>query len=153
MTLESTTWHISLLCKSIRGPFHDEHANKVSRHSKKLYAWETGPVDDMSILLLCGECDFKVSLKYILQFVEYMLTICLYKIISDSAFIDRKIKFQIPPKSNVALKLLRNQLGSLLAHQFRGKTLSESQILWNELSLMVLGKVKVDEGTPSILIS
>lgn len=30
------------------------------RHSKKLYAWETGPVDDTSMLLLCGECDFKV---------------------------------------------------------------------------------------------
>jgi len=31
------------------------------RHSKKLYAWETGPVDDISLLLLCGECDFKVG--------------------------------------------------------------------------------------------
>lgn len=32
-----------------------------SRHSKKLYAWETGPVDDVALMLLCGECDFKVS--------------------------------------------------------------------------------------------
>lgn len=31
-----------------------------SRQSKKLYVWETGPVDDMAMLLLCGECDFKV---------------------------------------------------------------------------------------------
>ena len=30
-------------------------------HSKKLYAWETGPADDLAILLLCGECDFKVG--------------------------------------------------------------------------------------------
>ncbi|RDB29553.1 putative helicase C15C4.05 [Hypsizygus marmoreus] len=97
-------------------------------HSKKLYAWETGPVDDMAMMLLCGECDFKL--------------------ISDSAFIDRKIKFRVAPKANVALKFLRSQLGSLLAHQFRGKTLTESQILWNEIALMVLGKVKV-EADPS----
>lgn len=32
-----------------------------SRHSKKLYAWETGPAEDISLLLLCGECDFKVG--------------------------------------------------------------------------------------------
>ncbi|KAF5377628.1 hypothetical protein D9615_005290 [Tricholomella constricta] len=102
-------------------------------HSKRLYAWETGPVDDMSMLLLCGECDFKI--------------------ISDSAFIDRKIKFRISPKSNIALKFLRTQLGSLLAHQFRGKTLTESQILWNEISLMALGKVKLDaEEQPIVLI-
>ena len=30
------------------------------RHSKKLYAWETGPADDLSLVLLCGEQDFKV---------------------------------------------------------------------------------------------
>ena len=32
------------------------------RHSKKLYAWETAPIDDLAMLLLCGECDFKVCL-------------------------------------------------------------------------------------------
>jgi ATP-dependent RNA helicase DHX29 len=30
-------------------------------HSKKLYAWETCPVDDRALLLLCGESEFKVS--------------------------------------------------------------------------------------------
>lgn len=25
-----------------------------------MYAWETGPVDDLALLLLCGEPDFKV---------------------------------------------------------------------------------------------
>lgn len=77
------------------------------------------------------------------------------QLISDSAFIDRKIKFRISSKSNIALKFLRGQLGSLLAHQFRGKILTESQILWNDISLMVLGKIKVeDEGSepPVILI-
>ncbi|KAJ3995009.1 P-loop containing nucleoside triphosphate hydrolase protein [Lentinula boryana] len=103
-------------------------------HSKKLYAWETGPVDDMAMLLLCGEVDFKL--------------------ISNAAFIDRKIKFQVAPKTNIALKFLRTQLASLLGYQFRGKILTESQILWNELALMVLGKVKIeDPHAPSITIS
>jgi ATP-dependent RNA helicase DHX29 len=71
------------------------------------------------------------------------------QLISDSAFIDRKIKFRIPPKSNIALKFLRSQLSALLAHQFRGKFLAESQIFWNEVALKVLGKgkMKEDEGT------
>lgn len=29
--------------------------------SRKLYAWETGPVDDLALILLCGEADTKVS--------------------------------------------------------------------------------------------
>lgn len=33
------------------------------RHSKKLYAWETAPVDDLALLLLCGEAEFKVCLR------------------------------------------------------------------------------------------
>ncbi|KII93254.1 hypothetical protein PLICRDRAFT_35442 [Plicaturopsis crispa FD-325 SS-3] len=102
-------------------------------HSKKLYAWETSPVDDMAMLLLCGEADFKL--------------------VSNSAFIDRKIKFQISPKAGVALKHLRSQLASILAQQFRGKPLSESQVLWNETALSVLGKVKVDdEENESIVV-
>lgn len=95
-------------------------------HSKKLYAWETGPVDDMALLLLCGEVDFKL--------------------ISNSTFLDRKIRFQIPSKCNIALKFLRTQLVGLLSTQFRIKPLSESQYKWNELSLMILGKVKPEEG-------
>ncbi|KAG6879737.1 hypothetical protein C0992_012340 [Termitomyces sp. T32_za158] len=30
-------------------------------HSKRLYVRETGPVDDMAVLLLCGDCDYKVN--------------------------------------------------------------------------------------------
>ncbi|KIK71157.1 hypothetical protein GYMLUDRAFT_66365 [Collybiopsis luxurians FD-317 M1] len=102
-------------------------------HSKKLYAWETSPLDDMAMLLLCGEAEFKL--------------------ISNSAFIDRKVKFQIAPKTNIALKYLRTQLASLLAYQFRGKVLSETHILWNELALMVLGKIKIEDSSgPSITI-
>ena len=33
------------------------------RQSKKLYAWETGPVDDLAMVLLCGEPEFKVCVR------------------------------------------------------------------------------------------
>lgn len=33
------------------------------RQSKKLYAWETGPVDDLAMVLLCGEPEFKVCIS------------------------------------------------------------------------------------------
>lgn len=76
---------------------------------------------------------------------------------SDSAFIDRKVKFHIPPKPNVAIKILRTHLGAVLAQQFRGKPLSESQGRWFELALMVLGKIKLDpvggDEPVSVLIS
>lgn len=91
-------------------------------HSKKLYAWETGPVDDLAMLLLCGESDFKL--------------------VSDTAVIDRKIKFNIPAKTNVALKLLREHLYDILSTQFRGQPLVESHVVWNDVAQMVLGKIK-----------
>ncbi|KAJ7181792.1 P-loop containing nucleoside triphosphate hydrolase protein [Mycena crocata] len=94
-------------------------------HSKKLYAWETGPVDDLAMLLLCGDADFKL--------------------VSNAAFIDRKIKFQVSPKCNIALKFLRSHLASILAQQFRSKPLTESQVLWSDIALSVLGKEKLLE--------
>ncbi|KAF9240899.1 P-loop containing nucleoside triphosphate hydrolase protein [Melanogaster broomeanus] len=96
-------------------------------HSKKLYAWETGPMDDLAILLLCGECDFKL--------------------ISDTAIVDRKIKYRLTPKANVAMKILRNQLSSIAAQKFRGKPMTESQVRWHELAMTALGRVKLDAET------
>ncbi|KAJ2920247.1 hypothetical protein MD484_g9, partial [Candolleomyces efflorescens] len=91
-------------------------------HSKKLYAWETGPVDDLAMLLLCGETDFKL--------------------LSDTAVIDRKIKFSISAKTHVALKYLREHLFDILSTQFRGQPLTETHVLWNELAANILGKIK-----------
>lgn len=79
------------------------------------------------------------------------LTHSCIKLISDSTFIDRKIKFRVSPKANVALKILRSQLGTLLAQQFRGKPLSESQYLWFDLALMVLGKTKIEADEGNVL--
>ena len=46
------------------------------------------------------------------------------------------------PKTNIALKFLRDQLAALLASQFRGRPLSETQIEWNSVAMTVLGKLK-----------
>jgi len=59
------------------------------------------------------------------------------------AFIDRKIKFRISRKVGVALKYLRHHLAAILANQIRGKPLSESQLLWDELAMSVLGRTKL----------
>jgi ATP-dependent RNA helicase DHX29 len=104
-----------------------------------MYAWETGPVDDVALLLLCGEGEFKVR-KSVLASYPSLTTGPQY--IADSTSIDRKIRFQVPGKTAVALKHLRTRLASVLALQFRGEPLTESQILWKELAEMVLAKVK-----------
>ncbi|KAI0824200.1 P-loop containing nucleoside triphosphate hydrolase protein [Trametes gibbosa] len=98
-------------------------------HSKKLYAWETGPVEDMALLLLCGDAEFKLM--------------------ADTAFIDRKVRFRIEPKASIALKLLRSNLGSILATQFKTRPLTESQLRWDEIAMMILGKIK-PEGPPQM---
>lgn len=68
---------------------------------------------------------------------------------ADSAFIDRKVRFRITPKASIALKHLRNNLSSILAAQFRTRPLTESQMRWNEIAMMILGKVKL-EGPPQL---
>lgn len=93
-------------------------------HSRKLYAWETAPVDDLAILLFCGECDFKL--------------------IANSAFVDRKIRFQLTPRANVALKILRTHLADVLSQQFRCRPLTESQTVWQCVAMKALAKMKRD---------
>jgi len=91
-------------------------------HSKKLYVWETGPVDDVALLLLCGDCDFKL--------------------VSNAAIVDRKIKFLIPAKTNLALKCLQKQLAAVLSERLQNKPSTESQERWMEMALIVLGKLR-----------
>ncbi|KAG1867923.1 P-loop containing nucleoside triphosphate hydrolase protein [Suillus subalutaceus] len=98
-------------------------------HSKKMYAWETGPIDDLAIVLLCGESEFKIH--------------------SNMLSIDRKIRYQLAAKANVALKILRQHLTTILALQLRGKPLTESQVLWYELATAALGKIKLEMGDES----
>ncbi|KAH8120418.1 P-loop containing nucleoside triphosphate hydrolase protein [Phellopilus nigrolimitatus] len=88
-------------------------------HSKRLYAWETGPVDDMDSLTFMWRLRFQ-----------------------DMVVIDRKLRYRLAPKTSIALKYLRAQLAVNLATQFRGKELTEQQEKWSELAMRVLGKEK-----------
>jgi ATP-dependent RNA helicase DHX29 len=65
------------------------------------------------------------------------------------------VKYHISAKSNIALKHMRTQLALVLSQQFRGKPLTDSQVAWYELGLLILGKVKladVENGIPDIKV-
>lgn len=47
----------------------------LDRRSKKLYAWETSPVNDIAMVLLCGEMETKVSLQSMQPHVDIL---CLH---------------------------------------------------------------------------
>ncbi|GAC99316.1 hypothetical protein PHSY_006917 [Pseudozyma hubeiensis SY62] len=91
--------------------------------SKKLYAWETGLMDDKAVYMLCGDGEFKLA--------------------SNSLYIDRqRIRIaSADPKTLVALKTLRDGLGKLMKASFRnpGKEWSEGQEKLFELACKVLG--------------
>ncbi|ODN94181.1 DEAH box polypeptide 36 [Cryptococcus wingfieldii CBS 7118] len=88
-------------------------------HSKRLYAWETGPVEDTALALVCGDiADFKIS--------------------ASSLIIDRRIKYNVAPKTALAIKLIREQFASVMSMRLRGKTLSNSQRTWFDLGLKCL---------------
>lgn len=98
--------------------------------SKRVYVRETAPVDDLAILLGCGDCEFKL--------------------ISDSAIVDRKIRYRLTPKANVTIKILRRQLHNILARRFHGKPLTVFQSRWYELAMAALSGVKQERGGVSI---
>ncbi|KAG9008288.1 hypothetical protein FRB94_013450 [Tulasnella sp. JGI-2019a] len=92
-------------------------------HTKTLFASETGPVDRLAILLLCGDVEFKLF--------------------AESASVDRKVEYRFSAKTAIALKVVREQLAIILALRMRGKVLDESQVEWFELAMQVLKHVKV----------
>ena len=96
-------------------------------------------MDDLFLLLLCGECHFKV---YLLTLVKRRY---LKSLVADTAPIDRKIRFCVAPKTNVALKILREQLSNVLAQQYQGKILTQEQEVWKELGLLAWSKTKIKQ--------
>ena len=91
-----------------------------------MYAWETGPVEDLALLLLCGDADFKL--------------------LASSVFLDRKIRYNINAKTGVALKFLRKEMASTLAMHFGGKPVTGSHAVWEDTAMAMLGKVKPDDS-------
>ncbi|CBQ67989.1 probable DNA/RNA helicase (DEAD/H box family II) [Sporisorium reilianum SRZ2] len=91
--------------------------------SKKLYAWETGLMDDKAVYMLCGDGEFRLA--------------------SNSLYVDRqRIRIaSADPKTLVALKTLREGLGRLMKASSRspGKEWTETQQRLFELACRVLG--------------
>jgi hypothetical protein len=80
--------------------------------------------------------------RYRSQFIEVPLYSKLAQLVSDAAFVDRKIKFRIPARTGLALKHLRNQLAVVLNERLRNKPITESQERWMDLVFIVLGKLR-----------
>ncbi|KAG9124558.1 hypothetical protein FRC07_011145 [Ceratobasidium sp. 392] len=87
--------------------------------SKKLYASETGPANDLALILLCGDCEFKVA--------------------SEQVIIDRKIKYRVTGKTALALKALKARLSSNMTLRLRAKKPDGTEgDVWNSLALELL---------------
>jgi len=103
----------------LRGVGKCELTWSVSRHSKRLYAWETSPVNDHALLLLCGDVEFKVRPLSLLN-VNTDETTTRQPAVGQIV-VDRKLKFQVDAKTALAFKALRSHLTSALHVRLRGK--------------------------------
>jgi ATP-dependent RNA helicase DHX29 len=119
--------------------------------SKKLYAWETGPVDDRALALFCGDNpDFKVGLaRHRCQRV-----ICIDEQISATALhLDRNVKYHVHPRTAIALKALRQRMTGIMNATMRGKALDEDSAKWFNLAIKCLGSLSEEVATPIGLLS
>ena len=99
--------------------------------SKKLYAWEVGPVDDRGLVALCGDlADFKVSLPLV-QGGTYLSR----QIAAGSLILDRRLRYRVDGKTSVALSILRDKLAQAMSAKMRGRALSEKQEAWFQVGV------------------
>lgn len=110
--------------------------------SKKLYAWETGPVDDRAIVLLCGDNpEFKAGRSTLITGVE----LTSHQIPASILHLDRTVRYHIHPRTAIALKTLRQRLSTLLATSMRGKALDERASKWFNLAMRCIGLFPEEE--------
>jgi ATP-dependent RNA helicase DHX29 len=73
--------------------------------------------------------------------------------VSDAAtLVDRKIRFRIPPKTNLALKYLRSKLLVVLSERLQKKRSTGSQERWMEMALVILGKLRPEESNSETVV-
>lgn len=107
--------------------------------SKRLYAWETGPVHDQALALLCGDnVEFKVIRVKVVSLTS--------KLSANSLQIDKKLRYRIDPKSALAVKLLRDRFAAAMATRLRGRPLTERQEQWFALALQCIAADGQKEG-------
>ncbi|KAH7333960.1 P-loop containing nucleoside triphosphate hydrolase protein [Rhizoctonia solani] len=102
--------------------FHPSSVNfrkdpREFKQSKKLYASETGPANDLSLILLCGDCEFKPA--------------------SELVIVDRKLKYRVSGKNILVLKALKAKLASNMTVRLRSRqpdVTSEAEI-WSTFAL------------------
>jgi ATP-dependent RNA helicase DHX29 len=73
--------------------------------------------------------------------------------VSDAAaFVDRKIRFHIPAKTNLALKYLRHKLAVVLSERLQKKPLTGSQERWMEMALVILGNLRPEQSSSETIV-
>ncbi|GAA5955052.1 hypothetical protein JCM3765_003173 [Sporobolomyces pararoseus] len=98
----------------------------TAMHTKKLYVWESGSVDERAVYLLCGNADFQLA--------------------AHSLSIDRKIKTRLEPKTSIAMKILRQQWQAFFKKKMIDPSAPlEGQQQWLELLLEALASPKKAE--------
>lgn len=98
----------------------------TAMHTKKLYVWESGSVDERAVYLLCGNADFQLA--------------------AHSLSIDRKIKTRLEPKTSIAMKILRQQWQAFFKKKMVDPSAPlEGQQQWLELLLEALESPKKQE--------
>ncbi|KAM0788761.1 hypothetical protein ACM66B_002852 [Microbotryomycetes sp. NB124-2] len=114
----------------------------TAMHTKKLYVWESGSVDERAVYLLCGNADFQLP--------------------AHTISIDRKVKTRLDPKSTIALKVLRQKWTSFFNAKMKAPSLvvGEQQQAWLDLIKEALAcgelaevKRKKQEARPAIQLS
>jgi len=114
--------------------------------SKKLYAWETGPVDDRALALFCGDNpDFKVCLVETKELMPQISATALH--------LDRSIKYHVHPRTAIALKALRQRMTNIMNATMRGKAMDESSTKWFNLAVKCLGPLTEEAVAPIGLLA
>ncbi|KAH7106886.1 P-loop containing nucleoside triphosphate hydrolase protein, partial [Auriculariales sp. MPI-PUGE-AT-0066] len=95
--------------------------------SKRLYAWETGAAQDVSIVLLCGEGEFRSS--------------------TETFALDRnKVRFRAKGRTGVAIQHVRQRIAAIFATRMRGQPVTDLQSLrWLELALAMLRRKRAED--------
>ena len=75
------------------------------------------------------------------------------QLISDATIIDRKLKFALSAKSNVALKIIRERLTDIFALHFQRKTLTDAQKMWMDIAISALSHDKLKDSKDVISLN
>ncbi|KAH8835166.1 P-loop containing nucleoside triphosphate hydrolase protein [Flagelloscypha sp. PMI_526] len=90
--------------------------------NKRVYAAESGPGNDLALILLCGDPEFKLV---------------------SGAALSGKIRFKASPKVMVALKILRDRLDASLSAALRNAAnLTTRHEKWLDITCRVLGNIR-----------